>query len=125
MKLYEITLTHLAPKDRETAIKEYVVAEDDLAVFDYLTKGKGKEYTYWDDRIDIDEYEDNEDETAEEQMNYWIEQTLEEQGEEWNDDLYTDLYYGRTIYGWHETDVTDEDLMYLMIKNGIASSTLK
>lgn len=121
MKLYEITSTHLAPKDSHTAIVEYLVASNDKDVFDYLSIGKGKEHTYWDDKINIDEYEDNEDEVAEEQMNYWIEQTLEGQGEEWNDDLYTDLYYGSTIYGWRDTGVTDEECMRLMIKNGIAS----
>lgn len=121
MKLYEITSTHLAPKDRHTAIVKYLVATNDKDVFDYLSIGDGSEYTYWNDKIDIDEYMGDEYETAEEKMNSWISQTLDEQGEEWNDDLYTDLYYGRTIYGWRETGVTDEELMRLMIKNGIAS----
>ena len=120
MKLYEITSTHLAPKDSHTAITEYLVANSDKDVFDYLSKGEGSEYTYWNDKIDIDEYIGDDYETPEEEMNNWISQTLEEKGEEWNDDLYTDLYYGRTIYGWRETNVTDEECMRLMIDYGIA-----
>ena len=50
----------------------------------------------------------------------WIDNTIRKKGEHWNEELYCDLYYGRTIYGWRETDVTDEELMNLMIKNGIA-----
>ena len=38
MNLYEITLTHLAPKDSATAIKEYLVAENDIEVFELSYK---------------------------------------------------------------------------------------
>ena len=122
MKLYEITLTHLAPKDSATAIKEYLVAENDIEVFDYLTKGEGAYYTYWNDKIDVEYLEEcgYEKDKACERIVEWIDNTIREKGEHWDEELYCDLYYGRTIYGWRETDVTDEELMNLMIKNGIA-----
>ena len=121
MNLYEITLTHLAPKDSKTAIHEYLVAENDEQVFEYLTKGEGKGYTYWDDKVNGDYWrEDGCEEEVFELTNNWIKNTLEEQGEHWNEDLYYDLYYGRTIYGWRNTNVVDEELMRLMVKNGIA-----
>ena len=122
MNLYEITSTHLAPKDSATAIKEYLVAENDIEVFEYLTKGEGKRYTYWNDKIDIEYLEEcgYEKDKACERIVEWIDNTIREKGEHWDEELYCDLYYGRTIYGWRETDVTDEELMNLMIKNGIA-----
>ena len=120
MKLYEITLTHLAPKDSETAIKEYLVAKDDKAVFDYLSKGDGKEYTYWGEKIKEEYWEEEGWDNQKEMADSWIKNTLEHQGEHWNEDLYYDLYYGRTIYGWRETKVTDEECMNLMVKNGVA-----
>ena len=122
MKLYEITLTHLAPKDSATAIKEYLVAENDIEVFDYLTKGEGAYYTYWNDKIDVEYLEEcgYEKDKACERIVEWIDNTIRNKGEHWNEELYWDLYYGRTIYGWNETNVTDEELMNLMIKNGIA-----
>ena len=121
MKLYEITLTHLAPKDSVTAIKEYLVAENDDKVFEYLTSGEGKEYTYWDDKIDLEYWEEDCDEDeAEARLKEWIENTKENKNEDWNDNLYRDLYYGQTIYGWCETNIVDEEFMKEMIEKGIA-----
>ena len=56
MKLYEIGKTHYAPKDSEYGIQEYVVANNDKEVFDYLKTG----YTYWEDIV---ECYDEDDET--------------------------------------------------------------
>ena len=127
MNLYEITLTHLAPKDSATAIKEYLVAENDIEVFEYLTKGEGKRYTYWEDKVNGDYWKEDgyEKEEAIERIVEWIDNTIREQGEHWNEDLYCDLYYGRTIYGWRKTNVADEELMRLMVKNGIAKQYKK
>lgn len=120
MELYKITITHLAPKDSAMGIKEYLVAESEVKVFEYLTKGDGSDYTYWNDKVDINEYIGDGYETAEEKMNHWISKTMSERGEHWNSDLYTDLYYGRSIYGWELTGINDKELLDRMVEFGIA-----
>lgn len=100
MKLYRIWMTHYAPKDSESAIKEYVVSTKDRDVFEYLAHG----YAYWEDMID--DYDEDE---------YW--KILANKGDE--REVY-DLYYGATQYSWEEVELVDEGIIPLMIKNSLA-----
>ena len=100
MKLFKILLTHYAPKDSETAIKEFIVAEDDKQVFEYLKNG----YTYW---SDIEN--DGDLETLKEIFN--------DKGD--NREVY-DLYYGATQFSWKEVELIDDSVILSMIKNGLA-----
>lgn len=99
-KLYKIWMTHYAPKDRESAIKEYVVATKDRDVFEYLSYG----YAYWEDMIG--DYNEEQ---------YW--EILNNHGDE--REVY-DLYYGATQYSWEEVVLIDDNVIQLMIKNELA-----
>lgn len=110
-KLYEIFMTHYAPKDSETAIKEYVVATKDRDVFEYLSHG----YAYWEDILE--NYDGLEHEECKEQ--YW--DILKNKGDD--REVY-DLYYGATQYSWKEVKLDDniytEQMLDSMIECGIA-----
>ena len=96
MNLYKILMTHAAPKDNKTAIKEYVLAKDDKQVFEYLKNNSG--YTYWKDiERDEDDYGDVKK----------IDFIFENHGDSQLDDKWEDLYYGSTMYDW---ELFKEDL---------------
>jgi hypothetical protein len=105
MNLYKVLMTHAAPKGYETAIKEYIIAEDDKAVFNYLKDKSG--YTYWDDvENDKDEYGDM----------LKIDYIFEEKGDVNCDDKWCDLYYGSTMYSWNlfKEDLDQEEIEVLV-----------
>jgi hypothetical protein len=88
MNLYKILLTHAAPKDYKTAIKEYLVAEDDKTLFEYLKKS---DYTYWEDcERDEDEYDGM----------FKIDFIFEHKGDSEIETNWQDLYYGSSMYDW-------------------------
>lgn len=114
MKLYEIGKTHYAPKDSEYGIQEYVVANNNKEVFEYLKTG----YAYWEDILECCE-EDGE--TLEDAQN-----TLDEIFENHGDDREVyDLYYGATQYCWKEIELVDDKVIELMIINGLAKDLNK
>ena len=109
-KLYEIRVTHYAPKDMHTATQEYVVAKDDREVFEYLAKG----YAYWEEMITDWEsfgYESEEEAMAEYEEIYNCKS---------DDRDVEDLFYGVTQYSWQEVELIDSYTKDLMIKNGLA-----
>ncbi|WP_252251242.1 hypothetical protein [Clostridium sp. VAP52] len=114
MKLYEIGKTHYAPKDSEYGIQEYVVANNDEEVFNYLKTG----YAYWEDIVDCCESDDESLEDAENTLN----EIFENHGD--NREVY-DLYYGATQYCWEEVKVLDDNVIGLMIKNKLANDIRK
>lgn len=80
MNLYRIDVKHYAPKDNHIAIQEYVIANNDKEVFDYMLN------EYWDWK----EWEQDE-----------LESVFDNNGE-WEFEVY-DLYYGAIQYGWTKT----------------------
>lgn len=106
-KLYKVCTTHYAPKDSSRAIMEYVVAEKDRDVFEYLSHG----YAYWEDILEY--VEDDDKECAESE--YWG--ILDNKGD--YREVY-DLYYGATQYDWEEVNLVDDSVIELMIENGLA-----
>lgn len=126
MKLYAINFTHFSPKDSETGIKEYIIANDDKQVFNYLAN-KDNDYTYWYVYIDINFYlyDYNDEKEAQEAMNEWIKNTLEEKGNLWDENYFTDPYYGETGYFWEEVELDYDsleviDMLDKMVKFGLA-----
>lgn len=109
-KLYEINSTHYAPKDSHTSIQEYVVANNDRKVFEYLAKG----YAYWEDMIN--EWEDSEYDSKEDAI-ITYEEIYDNKGDD--REVY-DLYYGATQYSWEEVQLIDDSVIDLMIKNNLA-----
>ncbi len=110
-KLYKIKVTHFAPKDSHIAIHEYVVAEDDRQVFDYLDNGVGGWKKMMNDSIDWDP--DNEDSYRDEYDSIFLSNGDHERE-------LCDLYYGATIYRWEEVSIENKDILDLMIKEDIA-----
>ena len=103
MRLYKIGITHYAPKDSKYAIKEYVVANNDEEVFNYLASG----YAYWNDILEYAE-----DEYAQEKYDE-IKNSHSDNRE------VSDLYYGATQYDWIEVD-SDKELIDKMIEFKLA-----
>lgn len=100
MKLFKIKVTHYAPKDFHSSIQEYVIANSDREVFEYLAKG----YACWDEMLcDSDEDE------------YW--EILENKGDD--REVY-DLYYGATQYSWEEISLVNDKVLELMLENKLA-----
>lgn len=122
MKLFKVLLTHYAPKDSSTAIKEFLVAEDDKQLFLHLANG----YTHWKDlRIDAESYyksgmENNDQDDIDIAMEI-LEQyndIYENKGDE--REVY-DLHYGATQYSWEEVETADEELINHMLRCGLAT----
>lgn len=112
LKLYKIKVTHYAPRDSHTSIQEFVVANNDKEVFEYLAKG----YAYWEDILDCWGSEPNE-EMLEEYNNIY-----ENKGDYREVD---DLYYGATQYSWEEVELKDASVIELMVANGIAKKIVE
>jgi hypothetical protein len=90
MNLYRVWMTHAAPKDNQSAIQEYLIAEDDKSVFNYLKSPES--YTYWNDvEKDQDEYDED---------TLTIDYIFKNHGDSSLDSKWEDLYYGSTMYDW-------------------------
>lgn len=101
MKLYKIKVLHGAPKDSHTSIEEYILAEDDLQVFEYLRDGY-REYL-WSES----DFEEGEFETYEELK----QNILENRGDLESEEGWEDAYYGITKYGWEEVgEISKEEI---------------
>lgn len=117
-KLYKIIVTHYAPKDSHSSIQEYVVAENDKEVFDYLANG----YAYWNEILE--DYDGD----GEEECREAYDEILSNKGD---DRDVCDLYYGATQYAWEEVELTEtneartSNMIIAMIENGIAKDISK
>lgn len=108
MNLYKILFTHTAPKDREEGIKEYLLAESEEQVFEYVDE----KYNYggWKDKIEddgdetYDIYDDNYEVIGKETFK---EKMIRIKGQMNDEDYdYSDAYYGITLHGW---ELIEED----------------
>ncbi|MCC0684401.1 hypothetical protein [Clostridioides sp. ZZV14-6345] len=115
MKLFKIKVAHFAPKDLHSSIQEYVVANNDRDVFEYLANG----YAYWKDIIES--YDELDIDTYDEAL-----ETYEDIYNNKGDDREVyDLYYGATQYSWEEVELVDDSVIELMIKNELAKNIEK
>ncbi|UUV46038.1 hypothetical protein [Bacillus phage vB_BanS-Thrax3] len=95
MHLYEIKVTHVAPKDHLVSTDEFVIAKSHMDVFNHLYKEHWKDY-YWDKET--------------------IEAVLEGQGEDALGNDWGDAYYGVTERNWvlFKEDLTKEQIRTLV-----------
>jgi len=101
MNLYKHTFGHWAPKDSESGIKGYFLAETDEEVYEKIYGVFGSQYVgRVTDNFDEEEHEEYED-TPEQAKK----RTIEARGDlnlsdEYTENMFCDLYYGLTLEGW-------------------------
>src|SRR5574344_1096654 len=104
MNLYKIGFMHYSQKDNEDGMKEYTIAKNDGEIFDYINKNYA--YEAWTDREDLDNqsYKDF---------------VLEHKGDDEDENLFENLYYGQTTYSWEliKKDISNEDISKLVELN--------
>ena len=116
MKLYEIHVAHLGPKDCWEGTCRYAIAPDDetmmLEVDKMFSCGWADDtdmYTKWDDNFNI---------VGEETR---MEAMLRVRGDvNWNEADCDDPYYGVTLYGWDEGRKIKPEDVETLIRLGIA-----
>jgi hypothetical protein len=118
-KLYKIKVLHGGPKDSHESIETYLVAENDLEVFDWID---GKNYKCWSEHEKYLEegeesgyYDETEDKPI--SMKEWV---IANKGDLSDENGWGDAYYGVTKWGWEEvigeiTAMDLETLVYLKI----------
>lgn len=113
MNLYEIVFTHYSQKDNQSGIKEYCISNSDEDIFAHINT----KYAY-------DSWTDREDEYEGEYSTY-KEFVLENKGDNNDENLFEDLYYGQTTYGWKtlKENLTTEQINNLM-ETGIVKMIL-
>jgi len=103
-------MTHAAQRGYEEAIKEYIIANNDREVFNYL---KTSGYTYWED---VERDEDT----------YGDEKTIDfifyNKGDSQLESKWTDLFYGSTMYDW---ELYRENLGELVIEALVSTGVAK
>ena len=102
MNLYRIDVEHFSQKDSHLAIETFVTAKDDESVYRWLDKEKNS--GCWSKRDEEDGLYDiyNDDLEIAGQESY-KEKMLRLKGELNDEDRdCSDLYYGKTFYGWEQ-----------------------
>lgn len=120
MNLYEVLMKHFAPRDSESGVHCYLVAEDDKEVFEWIAKEHrvkdGSEYgavmyNSWKEKSDKDNEYDYEEGFKERIINC--------KGDMFDEDVeLTDLFYGQTLMGWR---LCKENLSNILIEYLIES----
>lgn len=97
MKLYKIYVQHVCTKDEHTSLDCFLLAEDDEAVYEWLDKK-----TYWsDDDEEVKEVRDDDFNVISTET--YKDYIIRLRGDMYDEDQeYSDLYYGLTLYGWEE-----------------------
>jgi hypothetical protein len=103
-------MTHAGPKSSETAIQEYVIANDDKSVFNYLKDKSG--YINWNDLEDC--YEPNFPNKEYDGMTVY-DYILHCKGDHNLASKWEDLYYGSTMYSWdlYKENISDKEVSIL------------
>lgn len=110
MNIYRILMTHAGPKSRSIAIREYVIANDDKSVFNYLKDKSG--YTNWNDLEDYYEpcfsSKEYDDMTVHDFILYC-------KGDYNLASKWEDLYYGSIMYSWelYKENISDKETSIL------------
>jgi hypothetical protein len=119
MNLYSIDMCHYSPKDSESGIITYLLANSAEEVFDFISNN-GRDlgiFNCWNEKVEdgeiFDIYVDNEiigTETYRERM-IRLEGEINDP-----DNDYSDAYYGITHYGWAlvKTDISELETNVLL-----------
>lgn len=105
MKLYLILFTHYSPKDSKNGIETYLITRDDEHVYEWMKsqpKLKNGEYLF-------NHYKDSENDDSN-----FKQKMIDLKGEYFDPHLeLSDLYYGKTVYGWQEIekDFSNENMI--------------
>ncbi len=114
-QLFRIIVLHGAPKDSHTSTETYLVAKDDVEVFEWIDKHKN--YGSWTNE-DEGGTETREDEDAGEEVPFrdWV---MKNHGDLEDQEGWDDAYYGVTKWGWEPIAATPDEIAVL-IRLGIA-----
>jgi hypothetical protein len=113
--LYKVLFIHYSPKDNQEGIQEFVLAESEEAVCDYVDTTHN--YGSWAEHEEpYEEFDDNTGDSLGEIP--YREKVLKERGE-WFEEV-SDLYYGATQWGWSEPQSISEEDAEKLIALGIA-----
>ena len=122
MNLYKITFSHTTPEDQEKGIKDYLLAENDEQVYNYIDKTFN--YECWKDSDEekepIELYDDDYILIGTETFKQKIIRIKGEQNDKDYD--YSDAYYGITLYGWELVKENVNGDYSEMIELGIISN---
>lgn len=125
-KLYKIIVKHMGPKDSHESIETYLIAKDDIQVYDHIDKTLC--YGCWTDRdeesisnaIDSDDNDTGyyKDDDYEQPISFrqWVMLNKGNIG----DDNESDYYYGITQYGWEEVEVINQEDLDVLVDLKIA-----
>ena len=122
MNLYRIKFIHVAPKDTGEGIVTYLLAENDVQVYNYIDQIYN--YNCWETRNEEDEGDTDSGLYAiyDELFNVigeltYREKVIHEKGDMFNDN-YADAYYGITQYAWElvEKDIKWDPTKFIELK---------
>lgn len=107
MNLYKIEFRHYGPKDNDEGIKEFCLFNNDEELFNYIDRNYA-----------LDRWTEGEDEWGNEDQTY-KEFILKNKGDDEDESLFEDLYYGLTTYSWElvKENILDEDTNKLVELN--------
>lgn len=122
MNLYKIKFTHYSPKDSKEGIFCFLLASNGEEVYEWMKNNDCKVEGYEPCNFYFDDHEQNYDINYEGEPFEWSsmdykqysgtykEMVIYFQGEDHPYQEYTDLFYGKTIYGWEclEIDTTKD-----------------
>lgn len=101
MKLYRIIVLHGGPKDSHTSTETYLVAEDEPAVAEWISKNKrfGDWFADYGDGPEYSLGEYPNDEVV--PFREWV---MANKGDLSDENGWEDAYYGVTKWGWEKVD---------------------
>lgn len=127
MNLYQIMFEHFAPKDSEKGTLVYLLASSDEKVYEWLksephlSNGDHIINSWKYKEIDGEVYDIYTDEWGMVETETFKERMIRLKGEINDEEAeLSDLYYGKTLYGWKLVKENfEEDMFYLIKDNGI------
>jgi len=119
MNLYAVIFIHHAPKGNEKGIKEYVLAESDEQMYDYIDS-KYMSWDWSDKDEDPEDYYMDDDECR-----TYKDYLVKIKGEMYSEPDLDDLFYGRTLFGWKMIQQDYNDDCASLIELGVISTINK
>ena len=117
MNLYKIVFSHSAPRDTESGIKTYLLANNEDDVYDYIDREYNYE-TWCESETDNEVFNTYDDDYNVIGNELFRERIIRLKGNINDEDIdFSDAYYGITLYGWEliesDTDKNFSDAIEL------------